>query len=310
MISYDKAKQIVLRKLIRKKDFVFIGQGLVNPRTWGGLLKRLSRKYANRLINYPLSETSISGVAVGMALDGLRPCVFFPRHDFALLAVDGMVNSAVYWKYMFGEQFDISVTFWLLNWKGARGGYGAQHVNNYASWFASLPKVKVYAPSMPSDIYNALIESYRDGGVKFVIDNVLLSSVEEDEEDFEFNADGVYGAEARVVKEGEDITLVSYSSGVIEMKRVAEEMERKGMSPELIDLRLLKPIDVETIEESVRKTGKLVVIDTGWKSCGIASEVIALLKERGLEFEAQRLSYPEYPVPSSPYLEEKYYVLR
>ena len=295
MVKYIELVKMVLDDLLSRGDVVLTGNCIATP----GFCDDLERKYGWRVFDYPLSEASNSGFAVGLSLAGMKAILFFARFDFALYAMSGIVNDGVYWSRMHGLREErVNVTIWI---KLKRGG-GAQHSCSYESWFAHLPGVKVIAPSDHRTVMGAFYTCYEEPGVKLILDSYKNWATEAD---VELRRDRL-PLKARVLEEGSDVTVVGYSDSLFKARRICDLLRERGFDPELIDLVWLKPMDYDTLERSVRKTGRLIMVDNSWRWCGIGAEVLAALLERGVEFEARRVALPEYVYPASTRLLEKF----
>jgi acetoin:2,6-dichlorophenolindophenol oxidoreductase subunit beta len=257
-----------------------------------------------RVRNTPLSEGIIAGTAVGAAATGLRPVVDLLFAPFLTLAMDGIVNSAGKLRYMSGGQFSFPLV--VIAETGGGWGAGAQHNHNIEAWFAHSPGLKVVMPSNPSDFKGLLKSAIRDENpVIFFVDIGLLSTQDEVPD-----ADHVVPlGNSFVCREGNDITLISYAKSVQACMAAAGSLQDAGVSAEVLDLRTLKPLDETGILESVRKTGRAVVVHEATGVCGIGAEVAAIIAEKAfasLKSPVFRLTGPDAPSPSSFPLEQAF----
>jgi pyruvate dehydrogenase E1 component beta subunit len=299
MVSYSDAVGMILDELLAKKDVVFVSQGASNPYTYDGRLRRLWEKYgADKVLDYPLSECSMSDFVVGLAVGGMKPIMMFVRMDFMVLALDGIANAGVIMKDMLGRLYDVPITLWAIVNRG--GQVDGMHSCSYVSWLAHLPRVRVFAPVTPSDIVSSFMSAYKEGGFNVIYENAEVRNMEEKEIEVKREM------KAETFGDGGDVTLVAYSSGVIDALMSAYCSSLADIGIEVVDMKMIKPIDFDAIEKSVKKTGRLVVVDQSWKYCGVASEVIAGLVERGVKFDARRIVLPECAAPASKSLEKKY----
>lgn len=309
-ISYAQGIREGFGYLLKKYPEVFaIGQGLWSPWYVGSSMKDLDREFGrDRIIDTPVSELACTGAAVGASLFGYRPIVIHPRMDFMLLAVDQIVNQAAKWRHMLGGAVGPAVTIrGIIN----RGGeQGAQHSQALHAWFAHIPGLRVVMPATPADARDLLIASTLcDDPVLYIDDRWLYETEEEVEDPAEADLSSIGPV---VLREGSVITLVGagYSSYLAAQaaRRLANE---EGISCEVIDLRVLNPLDVDLIVRSVRKTRHLLVVDGGWEICGLAHSIIArTLMEAGPETLAAAprcITLPPAPAPTSKILEEAYY---
>lgn len=306
-ISYAQAINEALHQKIGADGTVFlIGQGVNSPwymgNTTSGLVDRFG---AGRIIDTPVSENGITGVAVGAALAGMHPILVFPRMDFMLYAMDQIANHAANWHYMFGGQLSVPLTMWAIINRG--GEQAAQHSQALQAIFTHIPGLKVVTPSTPYDAKGLLITSIEDGNpVVYVDDRWLYSQVGEVPQ----NSYSVPFGKGVIRRKGKDVTVVATSYMVHEANRAAEALEQEGIETEVVDLRTLKPLDEELLFESVGKTGRVVIADGTWRTCGIAAEISARLAEkafRHLRSPILRVSLPDAPAPASSVLEKKYY---
>ena len=305
-ISYVDAINETLHQMIEKDERVFlIGQGVTSPWYVGNTTVGLIDRFPERVIDTPVSENGITGAAVGAALAGMRPILAHPRMDFMYYAMDQIANHAANWYYMFGGQVSVPITIWGIINRG--GEQAAQHSQALQAMFIHIPGLKVVMPSTPYDAKGLLVASIEDDNPVVYIDERWLY-------DFEGEVpEEIYSVpigKAIVRREGEDVTIVATSYMVHETMKAAESLEKEGVDAEVIDLRSLKPLDENLLFESVKKTGRLVIADGGWKTCGVAAEISALVSENIFEYlkaPVMRVSLPDTPAPASLILEEAYY---
>jgi len=306
-ITYAQAINEATHQVMEKDPQVFvIGQGCTSPwyvgKTTTGLVDKFGEK---RVIDTPVSEAAITGVAAGAAITGLKPVLIFPRMDFMYLAMDQIINQIANWYYMFGGKVNVPITIrGIIN----RGGeQAAQHSQAIQAIFAHVPGLKVVMPSTPYDAKGLLIASIQDGNPVIYIDDKWLYELEEDVPEEIYTVPIGKGI---IKREGKDITVVAVSYMVKEAMEAGEHLEKEGINIEVIDLRSVKPLDEELLFESVKKTGGLVVADTGWKTGGIAAEISSkvynnLFKE--LKSPIEIVALPDIPAPASSVLEERFY---
>ena len=283
-----------------------IGQGVKSPwyvgNTAQGLLKRFGPE---RVIDTPVSENAMTGAAVGAAIAGMKPIVVHPRTDFMLYAIDPIINEAANWHYMNGGKASVPVVIWGIINRG--GEQGAQHSQAIQAMFAHIPGLKVVMPSTPYDAKGLMIEAIRDPNPVVFIDDRWLHNLED------VVPEEVYGVKIGkgvVRRVGKDITLIAASFMAHESMKAVQELEKEGIDVEFIDPRTVKPIDQDLILKSVMKTGRLLVVDGGWKTCGVAAEISAMVSENGFEYlkaPIKRLTLPDCPAPASAELEKEFY---
>jgi pyruvate dehydrogenase E1 component beta subunit len=265
-----------------------------------GLLQEFG---ARRVVDAPITEYGFAGLGVGAAFAGLKPIVEFMTFNFAMQAIDHIVNSAAKTLYMSGGQINCPIVFRGPN--GAAARVGAQHSQDYAGWYAHVPGLKVVAPSNPADAKGLLKSAIRDPNPVVVLENEILYGKSGDVpalDDFL-----VPIGKARIARPGRDVTLVSFSIGVIHALGAAEALAKDGIEAEVIDLRSLRPMDIETIVQSVQKTHRLVAIEEGWPSCGIASEIAARVQQEAfdwLDAPIARVTGKDVPMPYAANLEK------
>ena len=290
------------------KSVIVIGQGLWSPWYVGDTMRDLEKIYGTqRVIDTPVSELACTGAGVGAALCGYRPIVTHPRVDFALLATDQMVNQAAKWNSMFGGNSPVPVVFRMIVNRG--GEQGAQHSQSLYSWFAHIPGLRVVVPSTPQDAQDLLIAATLcDDPVVYIDDRWLY---EIDDEVTEPKSVDLRTQGPKVLREGKDITLVGLSWTTKLLMDAAQRLEGEGISCEVVDLRVLNPLDASAIIKSVAKTTKLLVAEGDWISYGIGSEVITRVIEnlgpKVLSAAPRRHGLADAPAPTSKPLEGIYY---
>jgi pyruvate/2-oxoglutarate/acetoin dehydrogenase E1 component len=307
-ISYVEAINEALHQIIAKKAHTFlIGQGVTSPwyvgSTTAGLVGRFGTK---RVIDTPTSENGMTGVALGAALAGMHPILCYPRMDFMYYAMDQIANHIANWHYMFGGQLSAPVTLWAIINRG--GEQAAQHSQATQAIFAHVPGLKVVMPSTPYDAKGLLVASVEEENpVVYVDDRWLYQQAGEVPRELY----SVPIGKGIVRREGNDVTVVATSYMVHEAIKASESLEKEAIDVEVIDLRSLKPMDENLLFRSVKKTGRLIVADGGWKTGGIGAEVSAKIAEseifKSLEAPIVRVSLPDTPAPASSVLEKVYY---
>ncbi|HET8869546.1 MAG TPA: alpha-ketoacid dehydrogenase subunit beta [Aquabacterium sp.] len=257
---------------------------------------------SERVRNTPLSEAIMAGCAVGAAASGLRPVVDMLYAPFLTYAMDALVNSAGKLRYMSGGQFSFPLV--VLAQTGSGWGVGAQHTHNLEAWFVHSPGLKVVMPSSASDFKGLLKSAIRDDNpVVFLTDMTLGAQSGEVPDDADWL---VPLGHAAVLRQGADVTLVSYAKSVHTCLQASNRLKEQGIDAEVIDLRTLKPLDMQAVLNSVRKTGRLVVVHEAGPLCGVGAEVAAHVAEHGyrwLRAPVRRLTSPDVPTPASYALE-------
>lgn len=285
---------------------ILIGQGVKSPwyvgNTARGLLERFGKE---RIIDTPVSENGITAAAVGAAIAGLKPIVVHPRVDFMMYAIDPIINQAAKWHYMFGGEAHVPVVIWGIINRG--GEQGAQHSQAMQALFAHVPGLKVVMPATSYDAKGLMIAAINDPNPVVYIDDRWLYGNQDHvpEEMYE-----VPIGKGLIKRPGTDVTLVAISFMVKEALAAAEILAKQKISVEVIDPRSLKPFDEKLVAKSLRKTGRLVVADTGWWTGGVAADIIARMTERYFKYlkvPPRRVTLPDIPAPTSRSLEKVYY---
>jgi len=307
-ISYVQAINQTLHQVLENDNRVFlIGQGVTSPWYVGSTTAGLIDEFGpERIIDTPVSENGVTGVAVGAAMAGMRPILVHARMDFMYYAMDQIANHAANWHYMFGGQLSVPLTIWGIINRG--GEQAAQHSQALQAIFTHIPGLKVVMPSTPYDAKGLLVASIEDDNpVVYIDDRWLYDHLGDVPEELY----SVPIGKGVVRRKGDDVTLVATSYMVYEAMEAAESLDKEGISVEVIDLRSLKPLDDDLLFESVKKTGRLVIADGGWKTCGIGAEISARVAESGilkqLKAPVMRVCLPDSPAPASSALEKVYY---
>ncbi|MFH1560491.1 MAG: transketolase C-terminal domain-containing protein [Chloroflexota bacterium] len=307
-LSYVQALNEGLHQALEQDRRVFIiGQGVKNPWYVGDSMRGIGERFGwERVIDPPVSEQGINGVAIGAALAGFHPIVVHPRMDFMLMGVEQIINQAANWSYMLGGQTGVPLTIWAIINRG--GQQAAQHSQALQAMFAHIPGLKVVMPSTPYDVKGLLFSSILDPNPVMFIDDRWLYALEGDVPEEPYTVP--IGSAARI-REGSDLTVVATSYMTHVCAQATTSLEARGIDVELIDVRTIKPLDEESILESVRKTGRLVVVDAAWRTCGVAAEIAATVGEKAFEYlkaPIRRVTLPDVPAPMSGVLEKAYYI--
>ncbi len=306
-LNYAQAIREGHAQLLQSDPRVFvIGQGLWSPWYAGSSLENLDKDFGqNRILDSPVSENAITGMAVGAALAGMRPILFHPRMDFMVLGMDPLINQAANWSYLFAGKAGVPVVVRTVINRG--GEQGAQHSQALHSFFLHVPGIKVVMPSTPADAKGLLIAAVEDPNPVLYIDDRWLYE-ETGEVPREMTAVPIGLAAVR--RTGSDVTLIGISYMAQQAAIACAELEREGISAEMIDLRSLKPWDQETVLRSVRKTGRTVVADPGWRTGGASAEIAATIAQEAFDFlraPVERVALPDAPAPTSRAEEAAYY---
>ena len=306
-LSYVAAIREALELALARDECVFVmGQGVDDPVGMFGITLDLHKKYGeDRVFDTPLSENALTGVAIGAALSGMRPVYMHNRPDFLLLAMDQIVNHASKWSYMFGGNIHVPLVIWAVVGRGWGGG--AQHTQTLQGLFNHVPGLRLVMPSRPCDAKGLLITGIADNNPVIIIEHRWLLR------QTGYVPEGLYTipfGRGVVRKPGKDVTIVAISYMVVEALLAAKELQEQDIDVEVIDPRTLKPLDEEIILNSVKKTGRLMIADTGWKTGGVNAEIAALVAEKGFKYlkaPIRRVACPDVPTPSSYVLEGAFY---
>lgn len=306
-LSYVEAiREATDLEMGRDSSVVLFGLDVDDPKAIQGTTKGLLEKYGpERVFGTPLSEDGMTGVAIGMALSGLRPIHVHIRMDFLMLAMNQLINVAAKSAYMYGGR--VSVPLVVRSMIGKSWGQGAQHSQGLHSFFMHVPGLKVVAPTTPYDAKGCLIAAIRDDNPVMYVEHRILHFQKGPVPAESYT---VSPGRARITAEGEDVTLVGISFMQLECLRAHEYLLDRGIRAEVIDPIWLSPLDIDTIAESVRKTGRLCVVDNGWTTCGASAEIVAQVLERlqgQREVRVQRMGFAPVTCPTAPTLEAEFY---
>jgi pyruvate dehydrogenase E1 component beta subunit len=256
-----------------------------------------------RVIDTPITEHGFAGLGIGAGLAGLKPIVEFMTFNFALQAMDHLINSAAKTRYMSGGQIGASIVFRGPNGPAAR--VAAQHSQDFSAWYSHIPGLKVIAPYTAADAKGLLKSAIRDPNPVIFLENEILYG-----QSFPVPKLADYLVpigKARIARAGNDVTIVAWSMGMSYALKAADELAKDGISAEVIDLRTLKPMDVETIVESVKKTGRIVTIEEGWRQSGVGAEIAASVMAHAfdwLDAPVARVTGKDVPMPYAANLEK------
>ena len=265
-----------------------------------GLLDEFGER---RVIDTPITEYGFAGIGAGAAMGGLRPIVEFMTFNFALQAIDHIINSAAKTNYMSGGQMRCPIVFRGPN--GAASRVGAQHSHNFAAWYASVPGLIVIAPYDAADAKGLLKAAIRTDDPVVFLENELMYGRSFDVPKLDDHVLPI--GKARIVREGKDVTIVSYSIGVGISLEAAEKLAEEGIDAEVIDLRTLRPLDTDTVLKSLAKTNRMIIVEENWATCSIASEIVSVVMEHGfddLDAPVLRVTNEDVPMPYAANLEK------
>jgi pyruvate/2-oxoglutarate/acetoin dehydrogenase E1 component len=307
LLTYVDALREAAAQEMRRDPSVFIfGLDTDDHKGIQGSTRGLVEEFGpERVFGTPLSEDAMTGVAIGAAMAGMRPIHVHIRMDFLMLAMNQLVNIAAKSRYMYGGQTKVPLV--VRSMIGKSWGQGAQHSQGLHSMFMHVPGLKVVAPSNAHDAKGCLIAAIRDDNPVIFVEHRLLyftdSYVPEDLYEVPFG-------KARICAHGDDITIVGISNMLVECLRAKELLTDIGIRAEVIDPISLVPLDVETIEQSVKRTGRLLVVDNAWTSCGASAEIVARIAESNVcsgRVRFGRMGYAPTTCPTTPELEREFY---
>jgi len=302
--TYRDAVRTALQTLLREDERVFL-MGEDVGRYGGpyavskGLLEEFGEE---RVRDTPLCESTFVGAGIGAALGGMRPIVEVMTVNFSLLALDQVVNNAAVLRHMSGGQFQAPITVRMATGGGKQ--LAAQHSHSLENWYAHIPGIKVLAPATVQDAHDMLLAAVEDPDPVFVFEHQMLYGVEGE---LDTTATPPSPWKAAIRRSGSDLSLIAYGGSTHKALAAAEELEEVGLSAEVVDLRSLRPLDRETILDSVGRTHRAVIIDEAWKTGSLASEISAILAEHAfyeLDAPIERVCTLEVPMPYAKHLEE------
>jgi len=304
-MSVKDAIGLALREEMELDESVFImGEDIGLYGGAFGVTAGLLDKFGHsRIVETPISEGSLMGIATGCALTGMRPVLEIMFMDFTTLIMDQVLNHAAKFKYMFGGREDVRVPLVIRTPFGGGRAYGASHSQSLEGFFMHIPGIKIFAPFTPQDAYGLLKAAIRDDNPVLFLENKLLYKKMGPVDSCDsFDPPG----KARVILEGEDVTFISYCRMLDFCLEAASQLQMEGYKAEVIDLRTLNPLDIETIRKSVEKTGRAVFVEEGTLTGGVGAEVCSIIMSEAffsLEAPPQRVAALDVPIPYSPVLE-------
>ncbi|MBI3252613.1 MAG: alpha-ketoacid dehydrogenase subunit beta [Candidatus Omnitrophica bacterium] len=301
-LTYAEALREATAICMRKDpNILVIGEGVPDPKGIFGTTSGLREEFgAERVLDMPLSENGMTGVLIGLALAGFHPLMIHQRVDFALLAMDQIVNNAAKWHFMFNGKENVPMVVRVLVGRG--WGQGPQHSQSLQALFAHIPGLKVVMPATPSDAKGMLISALEDKNPVIFMEHRWLHGFKDEV------PEGFYRVplnQARIAKKGSRATIATFSYMTIEALRAAKFLEEFGIDVEVVDMRSASPLDAQTVTDSVKKTGHLLVCDTGWKTGSVSGELVAQLTETGFAYlrkAPRRVALNDHPIPTSHYL--------
>jgi pyruvate dehydrogenase E1 component beta subunit len=304
MTMREALRDAMAEEMRRDKDVFVMGEEVAEYQGAYKVTQGLLQEFgAKRVIDTPITEHGFAGLGVGAALAGLKPIVEFMTFNFAMQAMDQLINSAAKTLYMSGGQMGCQIVFRGPN--GAAARVAAQHSQDYSAWYSHIPGLKVIAPSTAADAKGLLKAAIRDLNPVIFLENEILyghSSPVPKLDDFVLPI-----GKAKIARAGNDVTIIAWSVGMTYALKAAEELANDGIDAEVIDLRTLKPMDTDTILASVQKTGRTVTVEEGWQQSGVGAEIAARIAEHAFDYldaPVARVSGKEVPMPYAANLEK------
>jgi pyruvate dehydrogenase E1 component beta subunit len=304
MTMREALRDAMAEEMRRDKDVFVMGEEVAEYQGAYKVTQGLLQEFgAQRVIDTPITEHGFAGLGIGAALAGLKPVVEFMTFNFAMQAMDQLINSAAKTLYMSGGQMGCQIVFRGPN--GAAARVAAQHSQDYSSWYSHIPGLKVIAPSNAADAKGLLKAAIRDPNPVVFLENEILyghSSPVPKLDDFVLPI-----GKARVARAGSDVTIVAWSMGMSYAMQAAEALARDGIEAEVIDLRTLKPMDIDSVVESVKKTARCVTVEEGWRQSGVGAEIAAQIMEHAFDYldaPVLRVTAKAVPMPYAANLEK------
>jgi pyruvate/2-oxoglutarate/acetoin dehydrogenase E1 component len=306
-LTYGQAIQEAIQQEMTRDPSVFVlGMGVDDPTLLYGTSKGLVDEFGpDRVLDTPVAEDAMTGMAIGAALGGMRPIHVHIRMDFMLLAMNQLINMAAKMKYMYGSAVTVPIV--VRGIIGRSWGQGPQHSQGLHSLFMHIPGLKIVAPVTPYDAKGCLIESIRDNNPVIFIEHRMLHGLESHVPEESFTVP--FGT-ARVLETGSDVTIIGISHVVVECLRAREYLKEAGISAAVIVPVSLSPLDMDPIVASVRKTGRLLVVDNAWTNCGAGAEIITRVIETlqgEMKIQVGRMGFEPVTCPTTRELEDLFY---
>ncbi len=306
-ITYREALRETQSALLKKDKRIFIlGEGVNDSGGIFGTTAGLAKEFGkDRVMDIPVAENALTGIAIGAAICGMRPIFVHMRMDFLLMAMDQIINHAAKWNYMTGGRVNVPIVIRSIIGRG--WGSAAQHSQALHSLFVHIPGLKVVMPSTPYDAKGLLISAVEDANPVIFIEHRWVYDY------IGYVPPDVYKVpvgKGIVRRQGKDVTVVAVSQMVYEAIKAADSLQSENIDIEIVDPRTIKPLDEELILDSLRKTGRLVIADVGCKTGGLGSHIAAVVYEKAfscLKAPVEIVCLPDTPTPASPVLEEAYY---
>lgn len=298
----EAIREAIQEEMRRDKTIVLIGESIKRASSFGVTTGLIEEFGPDRVWDAPIAENAIIGLSLGAALTGLRPIPEIMLGDFVTYAMDMICNEVAKWRYLFGGNFKVPMVI-RVGGCGAGMSLGAQHSQCLEAWFLHVPGLKVVFPSTPYDAKGLLKSALREDNPILFFEHKALYGVKGPVPNGDYT---VPLGLADIKKQGKDVTIIAWALMLHKALGAAAMLEKEGISVEVIDLRTLYPLDIKTILESVKKTGRLVVVEEAPKTCGVGAEISAIVNEEGFDYldaPIKRVAAPHTPIPFSPALE-------
>jgi pyruvate dehydrogenase E1 component beta subunit len=302
MTSSAALAEALIQEMERDQAIFILGEDLVSHAGIFGQFKGIPEKFPGRIIDTPISEAAIVGAGLGSALTGMRPIVDLHFSDFVTCCMDELCNQTAKIRYMFGGQVKLPMVVWCPDGAGLRAA--AQHSQSLEAWFVHTPGLKVVVPSEPADVKGLITAAVRDDDPVMFFQHKKLFAKEGPVPEGEYL---IPLGQAGVKVEGTDVTLLTYGSGVFLCREAVKELAQSGLSAELVDLRTLKPLDMATVAESIKKTNRAVIVHEACVTGGFGAELAARIQAELFDYldaPVLRVGTKDVPIPFSPPLED------
>jgi pyruvate dehydrogenase E1 component beta subunit len=304
MTIRDALRDAMAEEMRRDPDVFLMGEEVAEYQGAYKVSQGLLQEFgAKRVIDTPITEHGFAGIGVGAAMSGLKPIVEFMTFNFAMQAIDQIINSAAKTLYMSGGQMGCAIVFRGPN--GAASRVAAQHSQDYSSWYSQVPGLKVIAPYSAADYKGLLKAAIRDPNPVIFLENEMLYGHTGEVPKLDDYVIPI--GKARIVRSGGHVTIISWSNGMSYALKAADELAKEGIEAEVIDLRTLRPMDTDTLVASVKKTGRAVTVEEGWQQNGVGAEIAARLMEHAFDYldaPVARVSGKDVPMPYAANLEK------
>lgn len=305
-IQFREALREAMNEEMRKNERIFLmGEEVAE---YNGAYKvsqgMLAEFGAKRVIDTPIAELGFAGIAVGAAMNGLIPIVEFMTFNFSLVAIDQVINSAAKMNSMSAGQYKCHMVF--RGPTGSAGQLGAQHSQNFENWYANTPGLKVVVPSNPADAKGLLKSSIIDGNPIIFMESEQMYGLKGEVPEGEYYLEL---GKAHIAKEGTDVTIVSFGKMMLRVNEAVKALEESGINAEVIDLRTVRPIDYDTIINSIKKTNRLVIVEEAWPLASISSEITYMVQRHGFDYldaPIRRITTQDVPLPYASTLVEAF----